>query len=183
MFKYSKLSVKLGFFIILMILLVEVVLLFISYEKKCDQLIEMQKYEKSLYGENLIYNEVFIERYLDKYSKNILLLSLFISLIVSIGFIVIYQQMVGRYLSKISSLNKELSPLKNQNAFKNIPKDEMGDLIRSRIEMLSRIDRELKINKNLLRILSHDLSNLLMISFSGVYYLQKNLSDEKNKNI
>ena len=175
MFRYSKLSLKLSSSIIILILFVEGVLLFVSYEKKCDQLLVMQEYEKSLYGKNLIYTNSFIDNYLQNYSLNIILLSLLISAIVSIGFFLIYHRFVGKYLTRISRLNNEKSPLKTKKAFKKIPDDEIGDVIKSRVDMLSRIETEIANNKKLLRILSHDLSNLLTISFGSVAALKKNL--------
>lgn len=175
MVKLSKLSFKLSASIIMLILFVEGVLLFVSYAKKCDQLLEIQKYEKSLYGKNLIYNKSFIDNYLQNYSLNIALLSLLISAIVSIGFFLIYHLLVGTYLTRISKLNNEKSPLKTKKAFKKIPNDEIGDVIKSRINMLSRIETEFAINKKLLRILSHDLANLLTISFASVAALKRKL--------
>lgn len=175
MVKLSKLSFKLSASIIILILFVEGVLLFVSYAKKCDQLLEMQKYEKSLYGKNLIYNKSFIDNYLQNYSLNIVLLSLLISAIVSIGFYLIYHLFVGKYLTRIRKLNNEKSPLKTKKAFRKIPDDEIGDVIKSRINMLSRIETEIANNKKLLRILSHDLANLLTISFASVAALKRKL--------
>jgi len=181
MFKRSKLSFKLSASIIILILFVETALLFISYEKKCDQLLEMQQYEKSLYGKNLIYTKSFIDNYLQNYSFNIILLSLLISAIVSIGFILIYHRFVGKYLTKISKLNNEKSPFKTKKAFRKIPDDEIGDVIKSRIEMLTRIEIEISTNKKLLRILSHDLANLLMINYGSISALKKLLVTEDEK--
>ena len=181
MFKRSKLSFKLSASIIILILFVETALLFISYEKKCDQLLEMQQYEKSLYGKNLIYTKSFIDNYLQNYSFNIILLSLLISAIVSIGFILIYHRFVGKYLTKISKLNNEKSPFKIKKAFRKIPDDEIGDVIKSRIEMLTRIEIEISTNKKLLRILSHDLANLLMINYGSISALKKLLVTEDEK--
>ena len=181
MFKRSKLSFKLSASIIILILFVETALLFISYEKKCDQLLEMQQYEKSLYGKNLIYTKSFIDNYLQNYSFNIILLSLLISAIVSIGFILIYHRFVGKYLTKISKLNNERSPLKTKKAFRKIPDDEIGDVIKSRVEMLTRIEIEISTNKKLLRILSHDLANLLMINYGSISALKKLLVTEDEK--
>jgi len=181
MFKRSKLSFKLSASIIILILFVETALLFISYEKKCDQLLEMQQYEKSLYGKNLIYTKSFIDNYLQNYSFNIILLSLLISAIVSIGFILIYHRFVGKYLTKISKLNNEKSPFKIKKAFRKIPDDEIGDVIKSRVEMLTRIEIEISTNKKLLRILSHDLANLLMINYGSISALKKLLVTEDEK--
>lgn len=181
MFKRSKLSFKLSASIIILILFVETALLFISYEKKCDQLLEMQQYEKSLYGKNLIYTKSFIDNYLQNYSFNIILLSLLISAIVSIGFILIYHRFVGKYLTKISKLNNEKSPFKTKKAFRKIPDDEIGDVIKSRVEMLTRIEIEISTNKKLLRILSHDLANLLMINYGSISALKKLLVTEDEK--
>lgn len=181
MFKHSKLSFKLSGSIIILILFVETALLFISYDKKCDQLLEMQQYEKSLYGKNLIYTKSFIDNYLQNYSFNIILLSLLISAIVSIGFILIYHRFVGKYLTKISKLNNEKSPFKTKKAFRKIPDDEIGDVIKSRVEMLTRIEIEIANNKKLLRVLSHDLANLLMINFGSISALKKLLVTEDEK--
>lgn len=181
MFKNSKLSFKLSSSIIILILFVETALLVISYEKKCEKLIGMQKYEKALYGKNLIYTQTYIDHDLNAYAKNIIFLSLPLSALVSIGFILIYHQFVGKYLAKISRLNNEKSPLKTKEAFRKIPKDEIGELILSRVKMLARLEKEMGAKKKLLRILSHDLSNLLMISVGNISILKKMLNKEDSK--
>lgn len=179
--KPLKLSFKLSISIVLLILFVETILLFFSYKKKCDQLIELQKYEKNLYGQNLIYTKTYINNYLHEYSFNIIFLSLFISAIVSLGFILIYYRFVGRYLVKISRLNNEKSVFMTKKYFKKIPDDEIGDVIKSRIKMLNRVEIEVANNKKLLRILSHDLTNLLMINFLSLSALKKLLVIEDEK--
>lgn len=62
-----------------------------------------------------------------------------------------------------------------------IPNNEIGDLINSRTEMLQRLDNLLKEKRSLIRILSHDLYNLIAAVNGSLQLIKiKLLKDSKD---
>lgn len=169
----KSLPAKLAISIAGLIIIIELVLLTFSINIKTVELAELQRMEQEYHGEISLYTDDYIISYLREYQANIIILSIIVSLFVSIGFYFIYYQLVGRYLKRIYLLNNTAKPLLTMNAFQTIPENEIGELIKSRFSMLKRLEEEMLISKRLLRILSHDLANLLTVILGNIALLRR----------
>jgi len=173
----SKVGLKLVLSITLLIFLVEGVLLFFSLDRKGVELNKLRLAEKRVYSKNFLFTDEYIAKETEKYQNNVVLLTILISLFVSISFFYIYQHLVGRYIEILTTLNKETSG--HGNSFfslkknKIVPKNEIGDLIQSRENMLNMLNKKIGENKKLTRILVHDLNNSLAVILLSIGYLEK----------
>jgi signal transduction histidine kinase len=171
--KTSKVALKLAIGIAVLIILIESILLFISIEKKRSDLTRLQGIEAKAYGINKIITHEYIKYELDKYTKNISYLTVIISLLVILGTFYIYYHLVGKYLTKITNHNRQNNPRSRNVLLKEIPNDEIGELILSRENMLATLENKINENKILTRMLAHDISNTLSVAIGNTDSLLK----------
>lgn len=133
-----------------------------------------------IYSTNKILTTEYIEEKAWQYQRNIILLTILICVFVSVGFLFIYQKLIGRYLDRITELNREHNTNTALEIYHNIPNDEIGAMITSRIKMLHTIEEQLNENKKLIRILVHDLNNSLTVILTGLKLLSKPLPELEN---
>jgi signal transduction histidine kinase len=164
---------KLAFAIFSSIILVEGLLWVFSVNVKKTELKQLQAQEITFHGEAKIYNDSFIRQELVDYTFNIFWLSLLISLVVSLFFFVIYNYFVGRHIERLTKLNNSDEPLIEIKQLEHLPNDEIGDLTRSRQNLLEKLEFKILENKKLLRILTHDLANSLSVILTSAQTIQK----------
>jgi len=172
---FSKIYFKLSFFILLLIVIVQCTFMHFSVKSELQKLIEFKNIENSKYLENRIYTESFILNEIKEYKDRALIKLIMMNIFVIVCFIFIYHFFVGKYLNALIKMNHHLSPLETKNLIKNIPNDEIGDLVRSRIQMLDLVEENESNNKKLIRILIHDLNNSLALILGSVQFLQKHI--------
>lgn len=176
--KYSKVAAKLAIGTAVLIVLVESALLFFSIEKKRGDFTTLQMAESRAYGKNNVITKEFIKQELADFTKNVTLLTFFISFFVIVGNFYIYYTLVGKYITRITNHNRQNSPLARKTLLKNIPADEVGELILSREKMLTSLEEKIAENKTLTRMLVHDISNALTIAIGNTQSLLKNGENE-----
>lgn len=169
----SKIFLKLAVSITIIIFIIEGLLLVFSLQNKQKQLLSLQKLEYSIYTSNNIFTTEYINKEVSKFRLNISLLTLLISILVVLSFSIVYQKLIGQFLDKMTQLNRELSNTHTRTSFKVIPKDEIGELIESRFELLSHLESQINQNKKLTRILSHDLNNSLAVILASLAHMQR----------
>jgi len=174
----ARLSIKLILGIVLSVLLIDADLLIFSVNARAQNLASLQGLEMATYGSVAMFSQEYIESALARYQLNIIGLTLVVAFFVAGGFYFIYYLFVGRYISNICRMNNAANPLMTRGEFNKIPNDEIGLLIRSRISMLDRIEQEMESNRTLLRILSHDLKNLLSVAMGNIGLLRHDLDAE-----
>jgi signal transduction histidine kinase len=144
---------QLGLSICFLIFLVEGALLFTSIQSRKAELMDMklvlQQDVMNKTGKNFnelhpgILDEKDIERRMDKFKRNVIFLTLLISFCVMTGTLLVFYFIAGKHIFKLTYLND-----KNQNqnhselpiySEKNIPNNELGEMIISRNEMLLEI--------------------------------------------
>jgi signal transduction histidine kinase len=169
----NKLSLKLTTAVVILILTIEGILLLTSLQSREKQLRGYQIAEKQHYGVNKLFADRDIDDALIIYTRNIILLTILISAFVAAGFYLIYYKLVGRYVNILYRVNRSEEPLTARVKLENLPKDEIGNLIQSREDMLDRISIEGSRKQKLLRILSHDLANLLTVVIANLSRAKK----------
>lgn len=177
--KTSKVFSKLATGIAILILIIEGALLVVSVSKKERDLITLQKLELDHHGSNKLITNNFVEYELNKFSKNVLYLTLVISIFVISGTSFIYYNIVGKYLSKITKHNRTNSSLDPNFIAKSLPNDEIGELILSREKMLKSLENKIDENKALTRMLAHDIGNALTVVIGNTDSLLKQV--ERNE--
>jgi signal transduction histidine kinase len=144
---------QLALIISLLILGVEGLLLYFSIENKKEELLHIKKdLSQQVYQEtgkslkeiypSFLNNEDLKKRMLT-YKKNILFLTLLITLIVSLGTMMIFYKKAGRHLVYLNKVNLEKAKTKGKSPRyhpSEIPHNEIGALILSREEMLDQIE-------------------------------------------
>ena len=103
----SKLFLKLAAAITLLVILIEGALLILSLYNKNIELTNLRHKEYKLYQENKLISENYVKEELVKYRNNIILLTLLICALIVGGLLIIYQNLIGRYIQVITDLNKK----------------------------------------------------------------------------
>lgn len=142
--KYQSLFTQLAVTITALIVLIEGVLLVISYsgkEKELSQLkkniqVQIEKEHGILVEEPLGKN--YIEKSLSLYTRDIILFTLLIIAVVVIGTLLAFHFIAGRHINKIISFNRSLD-LNRPRLFPRdeIPTNEIGQIIETTNELLT----------------------------------------------
>jgi signal transduction histidine kinase len=181
----SPLMRQLGVIIALLIISIEAVLLVTSIESERNELNDIRKAlntgvtQNGLTFEQLhpgILDAQDIERRLSIYKRNIILLTLLITVIVTIGTIAIFYKITGRHLLKLASLglnhhSKDDASTSAKEYLRypkdEIPDNELGTVILSREKMLDDlIGHEEQIEKKL-ELAQQDLLQSAKLSLVG----------------
>ena len=175
----NKVFAKLAIGITILILSIEGALLFFSVSKKKEDLFHLQRLEVEHYGTNKLITDQFIENELNRFTTNILYLTIIISFFVVAGTSSVYYRLIGKFLSKITKHNRTNSSIDANFLDKNLPNDEIGELIISREKMLKSLDNKIEENKTLTRMLAHDIGNSLAVAMGNAETLLKQI--ERNE--
>lgn len=177
--KTNKVFAKLAIGITILILTIEGALLFFSVSKKKEDLFHLQRMEVEHYGTNNIITDKFVENELNRFTTNILYLTIIISTFVVAGTSSVYYRLIGKFLSKITKHNRTNSFIDSHFLDENLPNDEIGELIISREKMLKSLDNKIEENKTLTRMLAHDIGNSLAVAMGNAETLLKQI--ERNE--
>lgn len=143
--KSSSLNFQLAVGIASLIIIIEGILLVFSYyskERELQSIVKSMGHEncpKCLEGKDNP-GHLNIQKRLQDFTRNIILLTLLIVVFTVGGTLLIFRWIAGRHILKLDQLNKETS-LDNLLLYpeEKIPNNEIGDIIRSRDQMLKEI--------------------------------------------
>lgn len=148
----TRLSNQIAIYVSLFIFLIEGFVFVFSYHGKEKELRELYEVlEKDVVaktGKHFtelhpgILDKKDITRRLNSFSRNILLLVIMISTVTSLGVVLVFKSVAENYLNQIIFSNKQMKEkleVKDIMSEKNLPSNEISDLIVSRNQMIKRI--------------------------------------------
>ncbi|WP_419168256.1 hypothetical protein [Halobacteriovorax sp.] len=144
---------QIGVSVVIFVLFIEALILISSYSSRKEQLVDLKvSLERDVYektGKDFhdlhpgILDDEHIESLMNRYLKNILLLSLLIASFTAIGTVVVFDFFVGRHILRLKRFNKLNRGLKVARWREpSIPNNEVGELILEREKLLDRIEEE-----------------------------------------
>lgn len=150
----NKMNKQIFFSTIIFILIIEVIVLYFSYESRYDQLVNLKRTLKGdiEYTTDKKYEDIHpeildknhIEFLMSNYLYNVLKLSVLIAILTALGTTLVFHLYVGKHilrLKRLNKMNKGLNIAKWGDRF-DIPNNEVGDLILEREGLIMRLNKE-----------------------------------------
>lgn len=149
-----SLSFQIALAISLLIFFIEGVLLVFSLNHRHKELHKKKEYVERKIEEKtgkkiVIYSDQFIKNELKIYTRNIVILTLIIALVVVTGTVSLFHFIAGRHILKLKRIN-EATKLNDIKLYpeKHIPPNEVGDNIKVRNDMVRQIKKSHQILSN-----------------------------------
>jgi len=147
----TKMGKQIGLSVILLILLIETFLLVSSYKSRKGQLVDLKiALEKDVFvktGHDFhqmhpgILDDQHIEQIMSGFTRNVIIISLVIALITSIGTMAVFHFYVGRHiirLARLNTMNRGIQ-IARWKKLEDVPDNEVGSLILEREALIERI--------------------------------------------
>lgn len=185
---YHSIYFQLGLTITLFVLITEIVIFIGSYYSKRKELNDIDQYFKNTvscelgHKVNIKKDILMIDRRMENFSKNILILVLIIIFVTVVGTLIIFKFIAGNHILKLKEYNEKTS-VNNILYYpdKDIPGNEIGAIISTRNGMLKEIVTSLSKLATLGNIaanISHEISTPLNIIYGKAQLVRLKL--EKN---